>query len=116
MNCPYVPLTSPVTRGAVSRGALKPVTGHTPSHLKGAHPLHPLHFRHRPVAGGAVDTSPYVPLVGEVDMVGEVVHPLPDYRLFLLDMRPQLLHLRTVDGYDAVAGHASRQRRDAGAG
>ena len=73
---------------------------HTKSHLE-AVTLEPMHGFHRPVALLAGNLLPYVPLMIEQYMLGEVVHPLPRSRHLVVEV-PVLLFDPGMVGNDVL--------------
>src|SRR5690242_11283704 len=93
----------------VVRGAEFAVTPDAETHLElpgRHHPVHPLDV---PVAGPAVDFPVDVDAMGEVDELGNPVHPFPRDGAIAVVIVPHLLNRCVVDRLALVTEHAGLQ-------
>jgi hypothetical protein len=78
-----------VTREAIGRGVILPVTVNAVSHLQVSDLLHHLHATHVTVARGTVNAGAYVGFVEELNVVGEAVDSFPLNRVAVIEVRPE---------------------------
>ncbi len=84
------------------------------THGEGMHLADGFHRRYLSMTALAADIGGDVGIVGEIDVVGQSVNPLPRYRLALLVKLAEMGDIQAVDGGQAVAVHAGTRRRYAG--
>ena len=78
-----------MTREAIGRGIILPVTVNAVSHLQVSDLLDYLHAAHITVARGAVNAGAYVGFMEELNVVGEAVDSFPLNRVSVIEVRPK---------------------------
>ena len=78
-----------MTREAIGRGIILPVTVNAVSHLQVSDLLDYLHAAHVTVAGGTVNAGAYVGFMEELNVVGEAVDSFPLNRVAVIEVRPE---------------------------
>ena len=78
-----------MTREAIGRGVILPVTVNAVSHLQVSDLLDHLHAAHVTVARGAVNAGAYVGFMEELNVVGEAVDSFPLNRVSVIEVRPK---------------------------
>jgi len=87
-----------------------------PGHFQRSDPRYTVHGLDGSVAFLTFDASLYVPLVCEVNEIGDIVHFNPRYRFTIFPIRVQLEDFRLLShvGQSLVATHALADAGDAG--
>ena len=91
-----------VTREAIGRGVILPVTVNAVSHLQVSDLLDHLHAAHVTVAGGTVNTGAYVGFMEELNVVGEAVDSFPLNRVAVIEVRPEEFQLLAPGKYELL--------------